>query len=51
MESWDSYDLVEIYCGEDRTRWPLPAPVIMIILNYASLVSRGRHHTYFVVWS
>ena len=51
MESWEQIDLVAIYCGDDAAFWILPADVIMIVLGYAGLARRSRHHTYFVLWS
>lgn len=51
MDSWEHVDLVAIYCGDDPAVWILPAELMMIVLGYAGLAMRSRHHTYFVLWS
>ena len=51
MDSWEHVALVAIYCGDDPAVWILPAELMMIVLGYAGLAMRSRHHTYFVLWS
>ena len=43
--------LVEIFFGEDPDQWPLPEPILHLILKIAGLIRQGDRTASFVLWS
>ena len=44
------YDLVRIYFG-DPPEWRLPPEILELFLEFSGLIGRGRHCTYFWLYS
>ena len=43
--------LVEIFFGDDPDQWPLPEPILHLILTIAGLIRHGDRTASFVLWS
>ena len=43
--------LVEIFFGDDPDQWPLPEPILHLILLIGGLIREGERSASFVIWS
>jgi hypothetical protein len=51
LSSAHQYDLVHVYFGNDPAAWRFCPEILQLLLEFAGLIGRGRHCSYFWIYT